>query len=82
MEKTNNFKTLVQAAPTSALMNHSYVSNDVFDTFYVDFIEFKKYVDDIINSLNTKNGVCEKSGINNDQSKLKFSRGRDLKTKK
>ena len=77
--KTNNLETLAQATQTSALMNHSYVSNDVF---CLDYIEFKKYVDDIINSLNAKNGVCEKSGINNDQSKLKFSRGRDLKTKK
>ena len=36
-------------------MNYSYVSNDVFDAFYVDYIEFKKNVDDIISSLNTKN---------------------------
>ena len=39
-EKTNNFKPLAQATQTSALLNHSYVSNDVFDVFYVDYIEF------------------------------------------
>ena len=35
-------------------MNHSYVNNDVFDAFYIDYSEFKKYVDDNINSLNAK----------------------------
>ena len=54
MEKTNNSETLDQATQTSALMNQSYVSNDASDGFYVDYIKFKKYVDDIINSLNTK----------------------------
>ena len=39
---------------TSVLMNYSYISNEVFDAFYVDYIEFKKYVDDIINSLMQK----------------------------
>ena len=39
-EKTNNSKPLAQATQTSALSNHSYVSNDVFDAFYVDYIEF------------------------------------------
>ena len=79
MEKTNNFETLAQATQTSALMNHSYVSNDVFDAFYVDYIEFKKYVDDIINSLNAKNEVCEKSVSNNDHSKLKVLEAEILK---
>ena len=46
-EKTNNSETLAQATQTSALLNHSYVSNDVFDVLYVDYIEFKKYVNDI-----------------------------------
>ena len=35
-EKTNNCETLVQATEISALLNHSCVSNDFFDTFYVD----------------------------------------------
>ena len=35
-------------------------------------MEFKKSVDDIIDSLNAKNEVCEKFGSNNGQSKLKF----------
>ena len=74
--KTNNLETLAQATQTSALMNHSYVSNDVF---CLDYIEFKKYVDDIINSLNAKNEVCEKSGRNIDQSKLKFLEAEILK---
>ena len=60
-------------------MNHSHVSNDVFDAFYVDYVEFKKYDDDIINSLNIKNAVCEKSdssnvnksNVNNNKPKLK-----------
>ena len=60
-------------------MNHNYVRNDVFDAFYIDYIEFKKYVDDIINSLNAKNEVCEKSGGNNDQTKLKFLAAEILK---
>ena len=74
--KTNNLETLAQATQTSALMNHSYLSNDVF---CLDYIEFKKYVDDIINSLNAKNEVCEKSGRNIDQSKLKFLEAEILK---
>ena len=53
-------------------MNHSYLNNDVFDTFYVDYTEFKKYVDHIINRLNAKNEICERSGTKNNQSKLKF----------
>ena len=32
----------------------------------------KKYVDDIISSLNIKNELCEKSGSNNDQIKSNF----------
>ena len=40
-EKTNNSETLAQATQTSALLNHSYVSNDVFNAFYVDYMEFK-----------------------------------------
>ena len=72
MEKKSNSETLAQATQTSALLNHSYVSNDAYDAFYVDYIEFKKYIHDIINSLNKKNAVCEKSGSNNDQSKLQF----------
>ena len=39
-EKTNKFETFAQATQTSALMNNSYVSNDVSDAFYVDYIEF------------------------------------------
>ena len=73
----------VQTTPklwqTSASMNHRYVSNYVFHVFYVDYIKFKKY--DIINSLNAKKEVYEKFGSSNDQSKLKFSRSRCLKTK-
>ena len=64
---------------TSALLNHSYVSNYVFDAFHVDYIEFKKYVDDIINSLNAKNELCEKIGSNNDQRKLKLLEAEILK---
>ena len=79
MEKTNNSETLGQATQTSALLNHSYVINDVFHAFYVDYIEFKKYLDDITNSLNIKNAVCEKSGSNNDQSKLQFLEAEILK---
>ena len=78
-EKTNNCETLAQTTQTSALLNHSYVSNDVFDTFYVDCTEFKKYVDDIINSLNAKSKVYEKSGSKNDQSKLKLLEAEILK---
>ena len=69
---TNNSKTLTQATQTTASMNYSYVSNEVFDAVYVDYIKLKKYVDDIINSLTVKNKVYEKSGSNNNQSKLKF----------
>ena len=39
-EKKKNSKTLAQTTQTSALLNHSCVSNDVFDAFYVDYIEF------------------------------------------
>ena len=39
-EKTNNSKTLAQAAQTSALLNHSYVSNDVFDAFLCRLYRF------------------------------------------
>ena len=77
--KTNNIETLAQATQTSVLMNHSYVSNDVF---CLDYIEFKKYVDDIINSLNAKNEVLEKSGRNIDQSKLKYLEAEILKLRK
>ena len=52
---TNKSETLAQVTQTTDSMNYSYVSNDVFDAFYVDYIEFKKYMDDIINSFNTKN---------------------------
>ena len=72
-------QTLAQATQTSALLNHSYVSNYVFDTFYVDYLEFKKYMDDIINILNIKNAVCEKSHSNKDQSKLQFLQAEILK---
>ena len=41
-------------------MNYSYVSNEVFDTFYEDYIEFKNYMDDIINDLNAKCTLNEK----------------------
>ena len=78
-ERTNNSETLVQATQKTALMNYSYVSNEVFDAFYVDYIEFKKYADDIINSLNVKNRVYEISGSKNDQSKLKFLKVEILK---
>ena len=78
-ERTNNSETLVQETQTTALMNYSYVSNEVFDVFYVDYIEFKKYADDIINSLNVKNRVYEISGSKNDQSKLKFLKVEILK---
>ena len=77
--KTSNCKTLAQATKTSALLNHSYISNHVFDAFHVDYIEFKKYVDDIINSLNVKNEVCKKSGSNSDQIKLKLLEAEILK---
>ena len=66
---------------TSVLMNYSYISNEVFDAFYVDYIEFKKYVDDIINSLNAKSEVYKKYGINNDQIKLKLLEEEILKLK-
>ena len=80
-EMTNISETLVQATQTTASMNYSYVSNEVFDVFYVDYIEFKKYVDFIINGLNVKNRVDEISGSSNDQSKLKFLEVEILKIK-
>ena len=40
-EKTNNSETLAQATQTSASMNDSYVSNEVFDAFYADMSNFK-----------------------------------------
>ena len=41
-EETNNLKTLAQAMQKSALMNYIYIGNDVFNVFYVDYIELKK----------------------------------------
>lgn len=49
-----------QSTQTKASMNYSYVSNEVFDTFYEDYIEFKNYMDDIINDLNAKCTLNEK----------------------
>ena len=43
-EKTKNSEASAQATRASASMNHFYAKNDVFDSFYVDYIEFKKYV--------------------------------------
>ena len=60
-EKTNNPETLAQATQTSVLMNHSYVSNDIFGVFYVDYIELKKYMDDII-KFKCKKGTMRKIG--------------------
>ena len=80
-EKISISETLAQAAQPSALTNHSYVGNEVFHTFYVDHIEFEKYVDDIINNLSAKNEVYEKSGRSNDQSELKFLEPEILKLK-
>ena len=58
-EKTKNSKTVAQTMQTSALMNHSYVSNDFFDDFYVNYIEFNKSVDDIVISLNANTKYAE-----------------------
>ena len=80
-EKISISETLAQAAQPSALTNHSYVGNEVFHTFYVDHIEFEKYVDDIINNLSAKTEVYEKSGRSNDQSVLKFLEPEILKLK-
>ena len=33
-EKTNNFRASAYATPKSALLNHSYVNDDVFDGFF------------------------------------------------
>ena len=41
----------------------------------------KKYVDDIISSLNAKNKLCKKSGSSNDQIKLKFLEAEILEVK-
>ena len=49
-----------QSTQTKASMNYSYVSNEVFDTFYENYIEFKNYMDDIINDLNAKCTLNEK----------------------
>ena len=71
-----------QSTQTKASMNYSYVSNEVFDTFYEDYIEFKNYMDDIINDLNAKCTLNEKKQNDNNQSKVQFLEAEILNLKK
>ena len=40
--ETNSFENLAQKTQASALMSYSYVTNNVFNAFYVDYLELKK----------------------------------------
>ena len=44
-----------------------YVCNNVFDTLYKDYIEFKYYINDILNSFNTNNRKDSVSKKNDDE---------------
>ena len=54
IDDKRNTEKIPQSTQTKASINYSYISNEVFDTFYEDYIEFKNYMDDIVNNLNAK----------------------------
>ena len=52
--KENFNKTSEEAEPgtqTDFVFNNMYVKNDVFDAFYEDYIQYKDYANDIINTF-------------------------------
>ena len=54
LNKTSEFEFGTQ---TDFIHNNIYVKNDVFGAFYEDYLEYKVYVNDILNTLVPKNDL-------------------------
>ena len=52
--KTSEVETGTQ---TNFIHNNIYVKNDVFEAFYEDYLEYKGYVNDILNTLIRKDDM-------------------------
>ena len=45
---------------TNFIHNKIYVKNDVFEAFYADYLEYKGYVNDILNTLIPKDDILHR----------------------
>ena len=61
--KDNPIETSERGIQTELFHNNLYVKNNVFDAFYDDYIQYKEYMNDIINTLIPKenNGIKERN---------------------
>ena len=69
---------------TNFIQNNIYVKNDVFEAFYEDYLEYKGYVNDILNTLIPKDDILhrlEKENTTEHSKKIKSLQNRieDLK---
>ena len=70
--KDNPIETSECGIQTELFHNNLYVKNDVFDAFYDDYIQYKEYMNDIINTLITKENPSQKQNSRYYDEKVKL----------
>ena len=53
------------ATQTNFIHNNIYIKNNVFEAFYEDYLEYKGYVNDILNTLIPKDDILHRIGKGN-----------------
>ena len=68
LENNNEFKVSLEIVvndikEAQTTINCEYVTTELFDTFYNDYIDFKHYINDILSTLNEINTISPKNQV-------------------
>ena len=68
LENNNEFKVSLKIVvndikEAQTTINCEYVTTELFDTFYNDYIDFKHYINDILSTLNEINTISPKNQV-------------------
>ena len=68
LENNNEFKVPLEIVlndikEAQTTINCEYVTTELFDTFYNDYIDFKHYINDILSTLNEINTISPKNQV-------------------
>ena len=68
LENNNEFKVSLEIVvndikEAQTTINCEYVTTELFDTFYNDYLDFKHYINDILSTLNEINTISPKNQV-------------------
>ena len=68
LENNNEFKVSLEIVvndikEAQTTINCEYVTTELFDAFYNDYIDFKHYINDILSTLNEINTISPKNQV-------------------